>query len=135
MNRLMRTSLIVVSMCFMAMTSSVTPEATFDKKKSLADLTPAEKRAAFMHMMSSCDCSWNGITLHGKVEIVESFPDIKVEIVNSFSDIKVHWVESFPDDCGEWEKVESFPDFKIQIVESFPDLKVEIVSSFPGMND
>lgn len=82
----------------------------------------------------SADCSWNGIALHGKVQFVESFPDIKIQLVESFPDIKVKLVESFPDDCGEWQPVESFPDFKVQIVESFPDLKVQYVESFPGMN-
>lgn len=78
-------------------------------------------------------CSYNGKSLHGKVQFVDSFPDIKVEFVSSFPDIKVKWVTSFPDDCGEWQEVDSFPDFKIQEVSSFPDVKVQIVDSFPGL--
>ena len=27
------------------------------------------------------DCTWNGIPLHGEVQIVESFADIDVEVV------------------------------------------------------
>ena len=80
------------------------------------------------------ECSWNGIELKGRVQFVESFPDIKIQVVESFPDIKVKLVESFPDDCGEWQIVESFPDFKIQIVESFPDIKVKYVESFPGVD-
>ncbi|MEQ8936042.1 MAG: hypothetical protein RIE56_09665 [Amphiplicatus sp.] len=79
------------------------------------------------------DCALKGIALHGNVQIVESFPDLKVEIVQSFPDLKVKRVESFPDDCGEWRFVQSFPDFKIQLVSSFPDLKIEYVESFPGL--
>ena len=79
------------------------------------------------------NCEWNGIKLYGKVQFVESFPDIKIQFVESFPDIKVQFVNSFPDDCGEWQEVSSFPDFKVQIVESFPDLKVQKVESFPGM--
>ncbi len=79
------------------------------------------------------ECRWNGIELHGKVQFVESFPDIKIQIVESFPDLKVKLVESFPDDCGEWQVVESFPDFKVQVVESFPDLKIQYVESFPGL--
>ncbi len=79
-------------------------------------------------------CDWNGIPLKGRVQFVESFPDLKIEIVESFPDIKVRLVEAFPDECGEWQVVESFPDFKVQVVESFPDLKVQYVESFPGMN-
>ena len=84
--------------------------------------------------VTTSDCSWNGIELRGKVQFVESFPDIKIKIVESFPDIKVKLVESFPDDCGEWQIVESFPDFKVQVVEFFPDIKVKYVESFPGIN-
>jgi len=77
-------------------------------------------------------CTFNGIPLHGKVQFVTSFPDIKIKFVESFPDIKVKFVESFPDDCGEWKITNSFPDIKVQIVESFPDLKVKVVESFPG---
>lgn len=80
------------------------------------------------------DCEWNGIKLYGKVQFVESFPDIKIQFVESFPDIKVQFVSSFPNDCGEWQEVSSFPDFKVQIVKSFPDLKIQKVENFPGMN-
>jgi hypothetical protein len=80
-------------------------------------------------------CTYNGIPLHGKVKIVESFPDIKVQVVESFPDINVKIVSIFPDDCGEWQMVESFPDFKIQFVTSFPDIKIRFVESFPGIKN
>ena len=85
------------------------------------------------YSVNSGNCSWKGIELKGKVQFVESFPDIKIQIVESFPDIKVKLVESFPDECGEWQVVESFPDFKVQVVESFPDIKVKYVESFPGL--
>jgi hypothetical protein len=78
-------------------------------------------------------CEINGIKLYGKVQFVDSFPDIKIEYVSSFSDIDVKFVNSFADSCGEWEEVTSFPDFKVQIVTSFADLKVRKVSAFSGM--
>ena len=68
------------------------------------------------------DCTFNGIPLHGNVQIVENFADIKVQVV-----------DNFPDDCGQWEFVENFPDFKIQFVDSFPDIKIRFVESFPGV--
>jgi hypothetical protein len=102
-------------------------------KRKLADLDDYDKKEAF-EAMKRGDCEYKGIKLHGKVEFVSSFPDIKIQYVTSFPDIKVKFVSSFPDDCGEWQEVTSFPDFKVQIVTSFPDLKVEKVSSFPGMN-
>ena len=81
----------------------------------------------------TADCTLNGISLHGDVQVVDSFPDLKVQIVDSFPDLNVKEVDSFPDNCGEWRFVESFPDFKIQYVESFPDLTIRLVDSFPGL--
>lgn len=78
-------------------------------------------------------CSLKGHRLYGKVQVVNSFPDLKVQVVNSFPDLKVKVVNSFADSCGEWLMVNSFPDFKIQFVNSFPDLKIEYVNSFPGV--
>lgn len=79
------------------------------------------------------DCVFRGVALKGRVQIVESFPDIKVRIVSSFPDLKVKIVESFPDACGKWTYVESFPDFKVQFVTSFADIDIEFVESFPGL--
>ncbi len=79
-------------------------------------------------------CSYNGISLYGKVKFVESFADIKVQFVSSFPDLKVKFVNSFPDSCGKWQVVESFPDFTVQIVSSFPDIKIQEASAFPGVN-
>ena len=72
--------------------------------------------------------------LYGKIQFVNSFPDVKVQIVNSFPDIKVQQVQSFPDKPGKWQIVNSFPDYKVQIVNSFPDYKIQYVNSFPGCN-
>lgn len=78
-------------------------------------------------------CVFNGFSLYGDVQVVDSFPDLKVQIVESFPDLNVQMVESFPDECGKWKFVDGFPDIKIQYVESFPDLKIKLVSSFPGI--
>ena len=77
-------------------------------------------------------CTHNGIKLYGKVQVVDSFPDLKVQVVDSFPDLNVQFVNAFPDSCGKWQLVDSFPDFKIQYVNSFPDIKIKKVSSFPG---
>lgn len=78
-------------------------------------------------------CYHNGIELKGKVQFVDSFPDLKIKYVSSFPDINVQFVSSFPSDCGQWQIVDSFPDFTVQEVSSFPDIEVKKVSSFPGM--
>ena len=128
-------TLIIISLLSLSLTTN-TSEADniLNKYKISKELSSIKKKAAIIHMMKSGDCSWNGISLYGKVQIVDAFPDIKVEIVDAFPDIKVKWVDAFPDDCGEWQEVEAFPDFKIQIVDAFPDLKVQEVDAFPGMN-
>jgi len=79
------------------------------------------------------ECSFNGIKLNGKIQFVESFPDLTVQVVESFPDLKVKIVDSFPDDCGEWQIVDSFPDIKVKMVESFADIKIKFVESFPGI--
>jgi hypothetical protein len=79
------------------------------------------------------ECSFNGMKLYGKIQFVESFPDITIKVVESFPDLEVKIVESFPDECGEWQIVDSFPDLKIKIVESFPDIEIKFVESFPGI--
>lgn len=78
-------------------------------------------------------CTFNGFPLKGKIQFVDSFPDITVQVVESFPDLKVKIVNSFPDDCGEWQIVDSFPDVKIKIVETFADIKIKFVESFPGI--
>lgn len=72
--------------------------------------------------------------LFGKIQFVQSFPDVKVQVVTAFPDIKVQIVNAFPDKPGKWQKVSSFPDYKVQIVNSFPDYKIQYVQSFPGCN-
>ena len=79
------------------------------------------------------ECSFNEINLYGKIQFVESFPDLTIQVVESFPDLKVKIVDSFADDCGEWLIVDSFPDIKIKIVESFADIKIKFVESFPGI--
>ena len=79
------------------------------------------------------ECTFNGIKLHGKIQFVESFPDLTVQVVESFPDLKVKIVDSFPNDCGEWQIVDSFPDVKVKIVEAFADIKIKFVESFPGI--
>lgn len=78
-------------------------------------------------------CTYGGVRLYGKVEIVEAFPDLKVQVTNSMPDLDVKFVESFPDECGEWQIVNIFPDVRVQFVNIFPDLKIRLVNSSPGI--
>jgi len=84
------------------------------------------------YLRDTTGCSYKGFKLYGKIQVVDSWPDIKVQIVESFPDLKVKVVENFPDDCGEWQFVDSWPDLKVQFVEHFPDIKIKFVESFPG---
>ncbi len=119
---------------FQSDVSTVSETTTINEPaKTFGDLNDEEKAEFIKHVIETGDCEYKGIKLYGKVQFVESFPDIKIQFVESFPDIKVQFVESFPDKCGKWQSVNSFPDFKIQVVNSFPDLKVQKVTSFPGM--
>ena len=80
------------------------------------------------------NCTFKGISLYGKVKIVNAFADIKVKKVNSFPDLKVKFVSSFPDSCGKWQIVNAFPDFTVQFVNAFEDVSIKEVSAFPGVN-
>lgn len=42
-------------------------------------------------------CKYKEFKMYGKIEVVESFPDVKVQVVESFPDLKVKVVESFPE--------------------------------------
>lgn len=110
----------------------------FDTPENTNDQTTHTRKTALpelqLNVPVASDCTFNGIPLYGKVQIVDAFPDIKVQIVNAFPDIKVKWVTAFADDCGKWQEVDAFPDFKIQIVDAFPDIKIQEVDAFPGMN-
>lgn len=70
--------------------------------------------------------------IHGRIQVVTSFPDYRVKVVDSFADLHVQVVESFPDKPGRWQMVESFPDYKVEFVDSFPDFTIRYVDSFPG---
>jgi hypothetical protein len=79
------------------------------------------------------ECTFNSMKLYGKIQFVESFPDLTVQVVESFPDLKVKIVNAFADDCGEWQIVDSFPDLKVKIVEAFGDIKIQFVESFSGV--
>ncbi len=79
------------------------------------------------------DCTYKGLKLYGKVQIVEHFPDLKIQIVEHLPDLLVQKVEHFPNACGQWQIVDHFPDLKVQIVEHLPDLKIQWVDHFPGV--
>ncbi|MCX6116927.1 MAG: hypothetical protein NT027_05255 [Proteobacteria bacterium] len=78
-------------------------------------------------------CTFKGKKLWGKIQFVNSVPDVKVQVVNALPDLKVMNVKAFPDSCGKWLEVSSLPDLKVQIVKSLPDIKIQYVNSFPGI--
>lgn len=88
---------------------------------------------ALAEVVSEDACSYGGICLYGRVQVVNAFADLKVQEVDAFADLRVQVVSAFPDSCGKWMFVESFPDFTVQFVEAFPDIKIQYVDAFPGM--
>ncbi|MDD4848938.1 MAG: hypothetical protein PHR53_09300 [Bacteroidales bacterium] len=79
------------------------------------------------------NCTFRGIPLYGRVQVVEYGEDFKVRVVVYGEDIRIEKVSSHPNDCGEWEFVDTFPDFKIRFVEHDEDLKIIFVNTFPGI--
>jgi hypothetical protein len=84
------------------------------------DVAPPTKAQAFGVALEACQSAHAAgkpekCKLFGKIQLVESFGDVKVEVVESFPDIKVQKVTAFADDPGEWEMVEHFPDFKVDV--------------------
>lgn len=78
------------------------------------------------------DCTYKGIPLKGRVQVVTAFGDIKVKVVDHFPDLKVQSVKSFPTNCGQWQFVKSFPDIKVEFVKVNPDFTIKLVDVFPG---
>lgn len=77
-------------------------------------------------------CTFNGHRLYGRIEVVDSFPDVTVREVGYFPHLRVEKVLSFPTKCGQWKIVNSHPDTKVKFVNAFEDVKVLFVNSFPG---
>ncbi len=100
------------------------------------NLTPT-KEERFGLELTICQEAWAAGTpekcqLYGRIQIVDSFPDVKVQEVNAFADLRVQWVDAFADGPGRWQEVNSFPDYRVQLVDAFPDYRVEFVNAFPG---
>jgi hypothetical protein len=103
------------------------------------DVAPSPNAQAFGVALQACQAAHAAgkpekCKLFGKIQLVESFGDVKVEIVSSFPDIQVQKVSSFADAPGKWEMVNHFPDFKVEVVSHFGDYKIQYVGSFPGCN-
>jgi hypothetical protein len=77
-----------------------------------------------------CDCTFEGVELWGKVEVVDAFGDFKIREA-SFADLKVRDT-SFPARCGEWDMVDAFGDFTVEFVTIGEDFTIEY-DSFPGL--
>lgn len=71
------------------------------------------------------DCTYEGIRLFGRVQVVTGFADIDVQKKDALADLDVRFVNAFPDACGEWQLVDSFPDFTVRFVDSFPDITIK----------
>jgi hypothetical protein len=80
------------------------------------------------------NCTYDNIQLHGRIQYVDSFEDIRVKIVDEFAYIDVKLVSEQPDECGEWQIVDDLPDLRVKIVESGEDIKIRFVDEFSGKN-
>ncbi len=74
------------------------------------------------------------LCIHGRIEIVQNFEDLRVKVVDNYEDLDVKWVKQFPEKCGEWQLVKENPDIRIKFVKSNEDIRVKFVNDFPGVN-
>lgn len=79
------------------------------------------------------DCTYNGIPLYGRVQVVEFMADFTLQKVPFRPDLRVQNTVFSPNKCGEWQFVEFMPDFTIQYVEFSPDFTIQMVDFFPGL--
>jgi hypothetical protein len=94
--------------------------------------------AAFPHVVraggsfNKSACTFNGKQLYGRIQIVNSLPDVRVQVVSSLPDVRVQKVSALPNSCGEWQIVDSLPDTRVELVSALPDVRIQYVSSLPG---
>lgn len=62
-------------------------------------------------------CTYDGVPLHGQVEIVEFGADFLVREVSVNPDLRVEAVEFAPTSCGQWEFVDFGADFTVEFVQ------------------
>jgi len=110
----------------------------------MPDVNPELKSAAiFAALFSSimpyahpkAACTYQGIPLKGKVQLVDSGEDFSIEYVSYDADLKVKFVDWGAKNCGEWEIVDYGADFKVKVVDKNADLRIERVQFSPGMRD
>ena len=80
------------------------------------------------------NCTFKGIPLHGRVQVVSSFADFRVEVVNSNPDLYVEVVTHITSspECGEWEFVDHNPDFTVEFGPN-ADFSITYVTRSPGI--
>lgn len=72
-------------------------------------------------------CTCNGHPLYGRVQVVETAPDLRVEVVDVAPDVEVQVVDWTPRRCGEWQFVDVAPDIRVEFVDCAPDIRVQFV--------
>lgn len=81
----------------------------------------------------SADCTYNGIPLYGRVQVVNYMADFDVQVVSFLPDLRVQNVSYLPVECGRWQFVNSMPDFTIRFVNALPDFTIQFVDYLPGL--
>ena len=101
-------------------------------------LTPSERFGLELQLCAQAQAAGmpEACTLFGRIQVVDSFPDVKVRKVNARADIDVQVVDSFPNKPGKWQFVTSFPDYKVQLVDraGAEHYTVRMVDAFPKCN-
>ena len=78
------------------------------------------------------DCTYGGVPLYGKVEVVDFMADFDVKVVDFMADLDVQEVDFMPTSCGKWQFVDFMPDFSVRFVDFMPDFTIKFVDFMPG---
>jgi hypothetical protein len=77
------------------------------------------------------DCTYKGISMMGRIRIVDHGEDVKIRVVDRGEDVKIRLVERPALYCYEWRIVEHGEDLRVRIVDHGEDMKIRFVDYTP----
>jgi hypothetical protein len=81
----------------------------------------------------SKNCMYKGKKLSGRIELVDTFPDIRVRVVKSNPHLRVQKMKANTARCGEWEIVKFPPSLRVMIDQVHGEIDIQYVNFSPGV--
>lgn len=79
------------------------------------------------------NCIYKNKKLYGRIQFVDTFPDIRIRIVTSKPNLRVVKKQSNAIQCGEWQIVNFAPSIRIMIDQKHGEIDVQYVDFSPGV--